>query len=398
LLPAVGIDLLKQKSIRAGLAFMKLIHIIENLDKGAVENWLVNVFLESRKTRPDWEWTFFCILGQPGRLDKKVLEAGGEIIYAPMSVSDKLGFLRFLRKTLRHKSYDIIHAHHDFLSGFYMLATVGMPARKLIQVHNNDEGIPVGNESLRKILLPIFRKLAFWLADDILAISENTRDEFRKGYRHKKPLFRVLYYGIHMDKFDIPVNPLTFRRANILPDNSKILLYTGRMIQEKNPVFVVDVLKHLRSLRDDVFAVFVGTGDKMKEVTDRAEEMGLKDRVRLIGWSDDIPGIMKSADVLVFPRKEFPKEGLGLVVVESQCAGLPVFTTQGIVKDAIILDELFFSLDLTSPEIWAKAIHDLLEKGAPIKKEKALERMLLSKFEIKRATANLISVYEEVKN
>jgi glycosyltransferase involved in cell wall biosynthesis len=125
--------------------------------------------------------------------------------------------------------------------------------------------------------------------------------------------------------------------------------------------------------------------------------MGLKERIRLLGWSDDIPGIMKSADVMVFPRKEFPKEGLGLVVVESQCAGLPVFTTQGIVKDAIILDEIFFTLDLSSPELWAKAIHGLLEKGAPLKKESALERMLLSKFEINQATANLISVYEEFK-
>lgn len=376
---------------------MKLIHIVENLDTGAVENWLVNIFLESRKTRPDWEWTFFCMLGRPGRLDEKVRDSGGEIIYSPFTVSNKWGFLRFLRKTLRHKPYDIIHAHHDFLSGFYMLATVGMPARKMIHVHNNDEGIPVGNESLRMILLPIFRKLTFWLADDILAISENTRDEFRQGYTHKKPVFRVLYYGIHMDKFQVSVNPMTFRKANNLPDNSKILLYTGRMIQEKNPVFVIDVLKQLLNLRKDVFAVFVGTGDKVKEVTDRAVEMGLIERVRFLGWSDDIASIMKSADVMVFPRKEFPKEGLGLVVVESQCAGLPVFTTQGIVKDAIILDELVFSRDLISPELWAKAIQDLLEKGAPIKQEIALERMMSSKFEINQATANLISVYEEVK-
>ena len=51
---------------------MKIIHIVENLDKGAVENWLVNIFIESRKTRPGWEWTFYCILGKEGRLDEKV--------------------------------------------------------------------------------------------------------------------------------------------------------------------------------------------------------------------------------------------------------------------------------------------------------------------------------------
>ena len=60
---------------------LKIIHIVENLDKGAVENWLVKTFIESRKMYPNWQWTFYCILGKEGRLDEKVKAAGGEIIY-----------------------------------------------------------------------------------------------------------------------------------------------------------------------------------------------------------------------------------------------------------------------------------------------------------------------------
>ena len=71
---------------------MKIIHIVENLNKGAVENWLVNVFVESRKIKPNWEWTFYCILGEEGGLDRKVKAAGGKIIYAPCSISNKIQF------------------------------------------------------------------------------------------------------------------------------------------------------------------------------------------------------------------------------------------------------------------------------------------------------------------
>ena len=92
---------------------MKIIHIVENLDKGAVENWLVNIFLESRKIRPDWEWTFYCILGKPGRLDENVRNAGARIIYSPVTVSNKLSFLKYLRIELKRGGYDILHAHHD---------------------------------------------------------------------------------------------------------------------------------------------------------------------------------------------------------------------------------------------------------------------------------------------
>src|SRR5687768_6841150 len=119
---------------------LKIIHIVENLDKGAVENWLVNIFFETRKIKPDWHWTFYCILGREGRLDQKVRNAGGEIIYSPVSVSRKLAFLRNLRKVLIAGGYDIIHSHHDYLSGYYLTATAGIKFRKrVLQIHNTDK-------------------------------------------------------------------------------------------------------------------------------------------------------------------------------------------------------------------------------------------------------------------
>ena len=111
---------------------MRIIHIVENLDKGAVENWLVDIFIESRKIRPSWEWTFYCILGKEGRLDEKVRDAGGEIIYSPVTISNKLAFLSNLRKVLQERKYDILHAHHDYLSGFYLLASLGKKFKKEI--------------------------------------------------------------------------------------------------------------------------------------------------------------------------------------------------------------------------------------------------------------------------
>lgn len=103
---------------------MKIIHIVENLDKGAVENWLVSIFIESRKTNPALDWTFYCILGKSGRLDELVKANGGKIIYSPVSISLKIHFLRALRGTLKSGNFDIIHSHHDYLSGFYLLASV----------------------------------------------------------------------------------------------------------------------------------------------------------------------------------------------------------------------------------------------------------------------------------
>ena len=64
---------------------------------------------------------------------------------------------------------------------------------------------------------------------------------------------------------------------------------------------------------------------------------------------------MKSANVFVFPRLEYPREGLGLVVVEAQAAGLPLVISNAIVKDAIVIPELahYVKLD-NNPAEWLR--------------------------------------------
>jgi glycosyltransferase involved in cell wall biosynthesis len=122
--------------------------------------------------------------------------------------------------------------------------------------------------------------------------------------------------------------------------------------------------------------------------------LGIADHIRLLGWHDNISGIMKNADVFVFPRKEFPKEGLGLVIVEAQAAGLPMFITKGIVQEAIVLKELAFYTDLNDPLKWSEKISGVLNNGAPISRKEALSRMKQSKFELNIATGNFVNLYE----
>lgn len=374
---------------------MKIIHIVENLDKGAVENWLVNIFIESRKLRPHWEWTFYCFLGKAGRLDDKVKAAGGRIIYSPVTISEKVTFLRNLRKTLNEDRYDIIHAHHDYLSGFYLLATAGIKfKRRFLQVHNTDKALPIGSRIAQNILLRPFRTLATIFSDTIIGISENTLVEFTGSRRIRTKRHTVLYYGIDMSRFDSNPQRNLIRSTLNLPDNSKILLYAGRMNDLKNPEFVLDVLYALLKGRDDVFAVFIGNGEREHNVRKKAETLNITGNIRMPGWYENVPLLMKASDVFIFPRKELPKEGLGLVVVEAQAAGIPMFITHGIVPDAIVIPELAHINNLDDANSWAAQINDVLNRPLPVSQEESLDRMKHSSFELGIATKNLVELYE----
>lgn len=374
---------------------MRILHIVENLDKGAVENWLVNTFIESRKTRPDWKWTFYCILGKKGRLDEKVISSGGRIIYSPHWISSKYKFLRAFRNAVKQGHYDIIHSHHDFLSGFYLVAIAGLSFKKrILHVHNTDKALPVGGRTLSKILLPILHKSALWFSDLVIGISKDTLKEFLPSI---KPRYKtaVLYYGIDLTPFEIEPGSDWLKQKLDIPSDASILLFVGRMNELKNPVFLVDILKELTVQRPRSYAVFVGKGDKEEAVMQRAEILGVADKIRMLGWRDDGPAIMKSSDLFIFPRVEYPKEGLGLVVVEAQAAGLPMILSSGIVEDAIVIDQLAHTISLQeNAREWADVASRVLDASPPISRTEAYEKMRVSKFALPTATRHLIELYE----
>ena len=374
----------------------RIIHIVENLDKGAVENWLVNIFLESKKRQPHWEWTFYCILGEKGRLDEKVIAAGGKIIYSPYWISKKYLFLKYLRQTLKSGRYDIIHSHHDYLSGFYLLATAGLSFQKrILHIHNTDKSLPVGNRRVQKLLLGLFHKSAIYFSDLIIGISKDTLKEFVPNKPGSKKT-TVLYYGIDLTRFAVSRGKEWLREELSIPSESKIILFIGRLNELKNPVFVIDILKEILAARQDVYALFVGKGDKEEEVLEKAVAYKIPDSVKMAGWRSDGPDIMKAADVFVFPRIEYPKEGLGLVVVEAQAAGIPMVLSRGIVEDAIEIRELVRVVPLdNNADEWANCINSLLDTQPAIEQGIAYKRMQESKFSLANGTTRLMELYAE---
>ena len=105
------------------------------------------MFEESRNLRPADEWTFYCALGESGRHDERVRNLGGRIIYSPVPFCRTVSFLWALRQTLKKEHCDVLHCHHDLLSGFYLLAATGLPIRqRIVHVHNTDEALPTPNK------------------------------------------------------------------------------------------------------------------------------------------------------------------------------------------------------------------------------------------------------------
>ncbi len=377
---------------------IRLLQIVESLNTGAVENWLYRMFSAASTSHPQYHWTFFCTLGKPGRLDERVRQLGGEIIYSPCALGQKRAFFSNLRRVIREGNYDVLHSHHDFVSAVYLCASLGIPIRKrIVHVHNTDEGLPTPSAAKRLLLKEPMRQTCIRLADNVVGISNETLAKFYGTLSPRPPRDRVIYYGIDTSPFRQSVcTREQFRLSLGFSTDAKILLFVGRMVELKNPVFVVEVLTQLLKINRNAVAVFAGAGPLQSDVRDLARQDKIADRVKVMGWRDDTATIMRLSDALIFPRLEEPKEGLGMVLVEAQAAGLPIIASASITEDVKVFPELFEIVPLSAgAPAWAEAIAMRLSRPKPNQAD-LLKTIDSSQFGLRQSLSSLMALYKEL--
>jgi glycosyltransferase involved in cell wall biosynthesis len=383
----------------ANLVGRKVIHVVQKLDRGAVENWLTRMLRFGREQGVAMDWTFYCTIGQPGRLDEEVRSLGARVLHSPVPIGDKFQFVRALRQELWQGHYDVLHCHHDLISAVYLVAALGIPIeQRIVHVHNADESVLTPNIVKGLLYPPILRKICLSRADRILAISNHTLDTFLAGRERRAGRDFVLYYGVDQSPFErARADRHTFRRQLGLRTDARLLLFAGRMVPEKNPIFAVDVLAEMRRLDQRVVGIFVGTGSLDAEIRAQADRCGLGDStLRQLGWRDDVPEIMTCCDWFILPRPESPPEGFGLAVVEAQLAGLRLLLSRGIPDDPLLPRASFRRLGLSEgPRLWAKAAMDMLAGLAPSRTD-ASEDLKNSPMHMPRALGALLTLHDSI--
>ena len=112
------------------------------------------------------------------------------------------------------------------------------------------------------------------------------------------------------------------RRAGLFgtPDDAPLALALGRLHPNKG----LDILIRAAAAIPGLFVWIAGEGPERGTLQRLAGELGLKDRVKFLGWRNDRASLFKTADLCVYPSREEP---FGNVVVEAWACGTPLVTT-----------------------------------------------------------------------
>ncbi len=113
----------------------------------------------------------------------------------------------------------------------------------------------------------------------------------------------------------------TFRHAFGWSSETPIVLHVGRLIEQKNHLGILSVFELVLEHIPTAKLLLVGEGPLRSVIENVIAQRGLAKSVLLLGLCDDVPSLMSKSDVFLFPSLH---EGLPLVAIEANAAGLPV--------------------------------------------------------------------------
>ena len=145
-----------------------------------------------------------------------------------------------------------------------------------------------------------------------------------------------------------------------------VIGHVGRFFKQKNHEFLLDIFSSIQSKRKDAVLLLVGDGEKKEEIISKIDRLGLTQNVILTGIRSDIPDLLSSMDVFVFPSFF---EGMPNTIIEAQATGMPCILSDSITKEAEItnlLEYLSLSEDCNK---WATIAIDSVLKDRPDTRE-----------------------------
>ena len=325
---------------------IRVLQVVTYMGRGGLETMLMNYYRNIDRDKVQFD--FLTHRDERWDYDDEIESLGGKIYHLPKLNPFSKSYLNALDKFFKeHKEYQIVHCHAYTIGYFCLKAAkkAGIPVR-IAHSHNNETVHDI------KYLPKLFMQRLFTLnATDLFACSEEAGK-----YLFKDKPFRVLKNAIDSQQFIANENTRREVRQELGLENKFVVGHVGRLHPQKNHDFLIDVFVEIKKKKSDAELILIGTGPLEEKVRSKVADKGLTESVQFLGNRKDMNRIYQAMDVFVFPSLF---EGLGIVAIEAQAAGVPIVCSEGLPPETDITP-IYRKLMLSDgTEKWAEVALDM---------------------------------------
>lgn len=259
-----------------------------------------------------------------------------------------------IRKLVTENHYDIVHCHTPVAAMCTRLACIGARKRGTKMYYTAHgfhffKGAPLKNWL---IYYPV-EKLCSYFTDVLITINKEDYALAQKKMKAKRVEY-VPGVGLDVQRFqDVSVDKTQKRRELGIPGDALLLMSVGELNENKNHQVIIRALATLNDA--NIHYAVAGRGPRQEALETLAYELGVGDRVHLLGYRTDVEQLYKIADVFCHPSL---REGLPVSIMEAMSNGLPVICTD-IRGSADLVEDAFCRFKSDDVNMLTKVIETL---------------------------------------
>lgn len=218
-----------------------------------------------------------------------------------------------LPSALRHSPAEVVHIHLPNPASAFAFVTSGHPG-KLVITHHADT---MGRKTLRHLSDPFVHRLMRMASRIIVTSGRYLRSsEELRPYRDKCSII-PLGISIAEPPPDDGRQILQLRRKR----EERLVLAIGRLVPYKGFDVLIRAMKRVHAR-----LALIGAGPQADWLMELARREGVREKIAMLGWIDDLGSFLRQASIFVMPSVT-RAEAFGLVQLEAMAAGLPIINT-----------------------------------------------------------------------
>lgn len=329
----------------------RILEVIGSMDCGGAENLLMNLLRNINKN--EYKVDFLINKKEKCFFEDEILSFGCSIHRIPkFNIVNYFSYKRNLKKIFSEHNYDIVHGHIGSSSGIYLKIAKQSGCSCILHSHNTFREKP----TLRDKIFKIFSKKGNRYADFFIACSKQSAIDRFGSKANDKNCF-ILNNGINVEKnkfnFDIRKS---YRKNLGFDDKTLVLGHIGRMVEQKNHIFLIKILSALTNTYNvNAKLLLLGDGPLRQDIEKFAKQNNMFNKIHFVGTTNCPYLYLNCMDAFIMPSLY---EGLPLSIIEAQCNGLNCFISDKVPNDCMITNHIYSISLAMDPKFWAKKIFE----------------------------------------
>ena len=331
--------------------------------------------------------------GDIGQLDGiKVIKHQVSFSRSPLSFQIFKSY-KAIKKLIMQENFDIIHCHTPVAAMLTRLAA-RKARKKGTKVIYTAHGFHFfkGSPLISWFLYYPVEWVCAWITDVLITINKEDYEIAQKHMNAKKVKY-IPGIGLDTQKIkNIIVDKENKRKELGIPEEAIVYFSAGELRERKNHEVAIRALGKLDNKR--LYYIICGEGELKTYLKDLSQELGISERVILLGFRMDVLELCKCSDVYIFPSI---REGLGIAALEGMASGLPLICSDiNGIKDYAKNNKTGFCIAPKDVDGFARAIKILSEDSELRVKMGQYNLEVVKKFDISNTLSIMKKIYRTV--